>query len=100
MTAPKMTVARMPNFSAMRAMKMPPAPYPNQLSAIASAGTERRPPVSAAMTLSATTMIHGAPKQIERISVPITATFQDSFVSTEGTADLLGGCAFGLEGTV
>src|SRR5262249_42720689 len=59
---------------------------PVQASAVARAGTERRPPSSAAIGLSATMMIHGAPKDTARITSTTTATIQDDRVSTDGTA--------------
>src|SRR5436190_21143864 len=65
---------------------MPPAPKPVQASAVARAGTERRPPSSAAIGLSATMTIHGAPKDTARITSTTAATTQDDRVSTDGTA--------------
>src|SRR5262245_48471191 len=63
---------------------MPPIPDPNQASAMASAGTERAPPVSAAIGLSATTPIHAAPKDTPRITSERLATIQEVRVSMDG----------------
>ena len=49
-------------------MPMPPSPAPNQASADAKAGTERAPPISAAIGFSATTTIHGAPNDTPRMT--------------------------------
>src|SRR6185369_1005005 len=65
-------------------MAMPPMPEPNHASAVASAGTERAPPVSAAMGLSATTPIHAAPNDTPRMTSERLATIQDVRVSIEG----------------
>src|ERR1043165_1270235 len=65
-------------------MAMPPMPEPNHASAVASAGTERAPPVSAAMGLSATTPIHAAPNDTPRITSERLATIQEVRVSMEG----------------
>jgi hypothetical protein len=67
-------------------MTMPPAPKPVQASAVAKAGTERRPPSSAAISLSATIVIHGAPNDSAKIASTTVATIQDDRVSTDGTA--------------
>ena len=64
-------------------MTMPPAPKPIQASEDANAGTERRPPLSAAIRLSATTAIHGAPNDSARITSTTIATTQEALVSTE-----------------
>src|SRR5262245_50770533 len=66
-------------------MTMPPAPKPTQASELASAGTDRKPAVSAAIGLSATMMIHGAPKDSARIASTTTATIQEALVSTDCT---------------
>src|SRR6188508_1114926 len=63
---------------------MPPMPEPNHASDVASAGTERAPPVSAAMALSATTPIHAAPKEMPRITSERLATIQEVRVSMLG----------------
>src|SRR5947209_332487 len=60
---------------------MPPSPLPNQASEDAKAGTERAPPVSAAMVFSATTATHGLPKAIPRITSETLATTHDALVS-------------------
>src|SRR5262245_12825431 len=76
-------------------MTMPPAPKPVQASAVARAGTERRPPSSAAIGLSATIVIHGAPNETDKITSTTVATVQDDRVSTEGAAIrscILGSC--------
>src|ERR1700681_278174 len=80
---PKITVQRVPTRSAIRAMMMPPVPEPSHASALASAGTEREPPTSLAMSLSATTVIQAAPNDIARIKSATEATAQEALVSTE-----------------
>src|SRR6266851_5461903 len=64
-------------------MTMPPVPKPIQESEVANEGTERSPPVSAAIVLSATMVIHGAPNDTARITSTTVATTQDDFVSIE-----------------
>src|SRR5712691_10422132 len=64
-------------------MTMPPVPKPIHASEVARAGTERSPPVSAAIVLSATMVIHGAPNDTARITSMTVATIQDDFVSME-----------------
>src|SRR5580700_9213706 len=81
--APKITVQRVPIRSATRDMRMPPMPEPNHASALASAGTERDPPTSLAMSLSATTLIQAAPNDIPRMKSATRATAQEFLVSTE-----------------
>src|SRR4051794_18523115 len=80
---PAITVQRVPTRSATRDMTMPPTPEPSHASALASAGTERAPPTSAAMSFSATAVIHAAPNDIARISSATEATAQEVLVSTE-----------------
>src|SRR5437868_2840987 len=80
---PEITVQRVPTRSASRDMMMPPTPEPSHASALASAGTERDPPTSAAMSLSATAVIQAAPKDIARISSATEATAQEALVSIE-----------------
>src|SRR5436853_1981741 len=63
---------------------MPPRPEPNQASAVASDGTERTPPTSAAIGLSATTAIHIAPNDTPRITSDRLAVIQDVRVSMVG----------------
>lgn len=84
---PKITVQRVPTRSAIRAMMMPPVPEPSHASALASAGTERDPPTSLAMSLSATTVIQAAPNDIPRMKSATEATAQEALVSTEPEGD-------------
>lgn len=70
----KIAVERAPNRSAIWAMIMPPAPEPNRASVLASAGTERAPPTSLAMSLSATAMIQAALNDIARMKSRAEAT--------------------------
>src|ERR1700688_4376436 len=88
---PQITVQRVPPRSAIRAMMMPPAPEPSHASALASAGTERDPPTSLAMSFSATTLIQAAPNDIARIKSATEATAQEALVSTEPE----GNCSMG-----
>src|SRR5436305_10248812 len=88
---PKITVQRVPTRSARRDMMMPPTPEPSQPSALASAGTERDPPTSPAISLSATAVIHAAPNDIARMKSATDATAQEVLVSTE----LAGNCSIG-----
>ena len=62
-------------------MPMPPSPAPNQASEDANAGTERAPPVSAAIVFSATTAIHGPPNAIARIASDMLATTHEALDS-------------------
>src|SRR6185295_9200369 len=80
---PAITVQRVPTRSATRDMMMPPTPEPSHASALASAGTERDPPTSAAMSFSATAVIHAAPNDIASINSATEATAQEALVSTE-----------------
>ncbi|OIQ67417.1 hypothetical protein GALL_510030 [mine drainage metagenome] len=64
-------------------MMMPPVPEPSHASALASAGTERDPPTSLAMSLSATAAIQAAPNDIPRMQSATEATAQEALVSTE-----------------
>ena len=64
---------------------MPPKPEPSQTSAPAKAGTERSPLTSAAMSLSATTVIHGAPKATAMTNSAAVATTHEVRVSTDGS---------------
>src|SRR3954468_17942933 len=96
---PKITVQRVPTRSASRDIIMPPTPDPSHASALASAGTERDPPTSAAMSFSATAVIHAAPNDIARISSATEATAQEALVSMElagngsiGKENPAGGC--------
>src|SRR6516165_11627543 len=65
-------------------MAMPPLPKPSQASEVAKAGTARRPSDSAAISLSATMVIHGAPNDSARITSNTVAMIQDDRVSTDG----------------
>ena len=64
-------------------MRMPPAAVPSQASAFASAGTERAPPVSAAIAFKPTAVIHGAPKDMPSSANETPATTQEARDSTE-----------------
>jgi len=86
-SAPKMTVQRVPTLSAMRPIRMPPKPEPSQARALASAGIERTPSTSAAMSLSATAVIHAAPNAISIVTSATVATAQESLVSIEEGGD-------------
>src|SRR3954447_14150004 len=88
---PDITVARVPTRWAIRDIRMPPTPEPSHASALASAGTERNPPTSAAISFSATAVIHAAPNDIARINNATEATAQEALVST----DVVGGCSIG-----
>src|ERR1700722_2879530 len=90
--APKITVQRAPTRSAIRPMMIPPRPAPSHASALASAGTERAPSTSPAMSLSATTAIQALPYDIQRTKRATDATAQEALVSTE-----LGDCNIGAE---
>src|SRR5262252_10563033 len=65
-------------------MAMPPLPKPSQASEVAKAGTARRPSDSAAISLSATMVIHGAPNDSARITSNTVAMIHDDRVSTDG----------------
>src|SRR5262245_55853833 len=65
-------------------MAMPPLPKPSQASEVAKAGTARSPSDSAAISLSATMVIHGAPNDSARITSNTVAMIQDDRVSTDG----------------
>src|SRR5665647_495410 len=80
---PKITVQRVPTRSAMRPIMMPPTPEPSQASAEASAGIEREPPTSAAMSLSATAVIQAAPNAISMVTSAAMATTHDALLSIE-----------------
>src|ERR1700746_1424812 len=66
-------------------MAMPPLPKPSQASEGAKDGPARRPADSAAISLSATMVIHGAPNDSARITSNTVAMIQDDRVSTDGT---------------
>src|ERR1700712_5506573 len=88
---PKITVQRVPTRSAIRDMMMPPMPEPSHASALARAGTERDPPTSLAISLSATAVIQAAPNDIARMKSATEATAQEALVSTEAE----GNCSIG-----
>ena len=71
----------------MRPIRMPPNPDPIHISALAKAGIERSPLTSAAMSLSATMVIHGAPNAIAMIASMTPATTHEVRVSTDETVD-------------
>jgi hypothetical protein len=62
---------------------MPPAAAPSQHSEPASAGTERASPISAAIDLRPTAVIHGAPNDMPRQASATKATIQDARVSMD-----------------
>src|SRR6478736_1468203 len=86
-SAPHITVQRVPTLSAIRPIRMPPTPDPSQASALASAGIERTPPTSAAMSLSATAVIQAAPNAISIVTRAAVATAQEALVSIEEKGD-------------
>src|SRR5262249_24616309 len=67
-------------------MAMPPLPKPSQASEVAKAGTARRPSDSAAISLSATMVIHGAPDDSARITSNPVAMIPGERGSTDGKA--------------
>src|SRR4051812_26825801 len=79
--APAITVQRVPTRSAIWPMRMPPTPDPSQASELASAGIERAPPSSAAISVRATTVIHAVPNAISIVASATPATTQDLLVS-------------------
>jgi tripartite-type tricarboxylate transporter receptor subunit TctC len=88
-TAPGITDQRMPKRSAMRPIMMPPAAEPSQTSELASAGTERASPISAAMDFNATAVIHGAPNDMPSSSNEMLATTQEERVSMDRGVSIL-----------
>src|SRR5829696_3129502 len=82
-----MAVQRTPIFSAIPPMAIPPIPDPNQASAAASAGTERASPASAAISLSATVTIHGAPNAMAMMPSAMVATVHADRLSIECEED-------------
>src|SRR5689334_5056272 len=84
---PRITVVRVPMRSARCDIRMPPVPEPSQASALASAGTERAPPASLAMSFSATAVIHAAPNDMPRITRATEATTHEVLVSTESEGE-------------
>src|SRR4029078_9821519 len=83
----KRTAERVPTRSAMRDIRMPPVPEPSHASAPASAGTERAPPTSLAMSLRATVVIHAPPNDTPKTASATEATTQEALVSTESKGD-------------
>ena len=73
--------------SAIRPIRMPPTPDPIHIKALAKAGIDRSPLTSAAMSLSATSVIHGAPKAMPMIISATAATTHDRRVSTDENVD-------------
>src|SRR4051812_38416413 len=69
-------------------MPMPPNAAPNHASEDAKDGTERTPPISAAIGLSATTTIHGAPYDTPRITSDNAAVVHEVRVSIVGVIRL------------
>src|SRR5450631_1371086 len=86
-SAPNITVQRVPMRSAMRLITIPPTPAQSQANALASAGIERMPPTSAAMSLSATAVIQAAPNDIPMMQSATEATTQDARLSIEEEGD-------------
>ena len=86
-SAPNITVQRVPTRSAMRPITMPPTPEPSQASAEASAGIERVPPTSAAMSFSATAVIQAAPNDMPMMQSATEATTQDARLSIDDEGD-------------
>src|SRR5262245_2586615 len=90
---PQITVHLVPTLSAIRPIRMPPKPEPSQASALASAGIERTPSTSAAMSLRATAVIQAAPNAISMVTSATVATAQDALVSIDdgGACNIEGG---------
>src|SRR6476661_590780 len=86
-SAPNITVQRVPTRSAIWPMMMPPMPEPSQASALANEGMARAPPTSAAMSFSATAVIHAAPNDISIANSATLATTQDALVSIESEGE-------------
>src|SRR5688500_9264379 len=94
-SAPNIAVQRTPTRSAIHPIIRPPTPDPSQANEAASDGIERMPSASAAISLSATAMIHAAPNAIARITRATVATIQDVLVSMEGdVGNMTGRAAF------
>src|SRR5262249_48848068 len=85
-SAPNITVQRTPTRSAIHPIGIPPKAEPNHARAVASAGTERVPPTSPAMSLSATTPSQGAPNAVARTTTPTVATNHDDLESARRAA--------------
>jgi hypothetical protein len=67
---------------------MPPAPEQSQANALASAGTERAPPTSLAISLSATAVIHAAPNAMPIMASATLATTHEALVSIEDDCNM------------
>src|SRR5690242_11251023 len=78
-----MTVQRVPRRFATCPIRMPPPPAQSHAAALAAAGTARAPPTSAAMSLSATVLIHTPPNAIVSTASAVTAMRHDCADSTE-----------------
>ena len=62
-------------------------PEPSHASDVASAGIERDPPTSFAMSFSATAVIQAAPNDIASANSAADATAQEALLSMEGEGD-------------
>ena len=71
----------------MRPIRIPPNPEPIHISALAKDGIARSPLTSAAMSLSATRVIQGAPKAIAMMNRITVATTHEVRVSTDEYVD-------------
>src|SRR5689334_6425024 len=80
---PNITVQRVPTRLATCPIRMPPPPTLSHAAALAKAGTDRAPPTSAAMSLSATVLIHTPPNAIVRTKRAVTAMRHDCAVSID-----------------
>src|SRR3954470_3420021 len=83
----KTTVQRVPTRSAMRLMMRPPMPVPSHARELASAGTERSPPTSLAISLRATAVIQPAPNDIPIMRSATDATTHEALLSIELEGD-------------
>src|SRR5262245_57269641 len=82
MQAPIATVSRTPMRSASQPMKMPPAPVPTQVSAPASATTERSVPSASWIGFMPTTISSGVAKENDRIARTNQAVHHEALLST------------------
>src|SRR5690349_4009842 len=89
-TEPNMTVQRVPTRLATCPIRMPPPPAQSHAAALAAAGTARAPPTSAAMSLSATVLIHTPPNAIVSTASAVTAMRQDCAVSIDRVGEAAG----------
>ena len=83
MTVPISTLLRTPIRSASQPMAMPPDPVPIQVSAPASARTERDTPRSSAIARSPTTISKVEPYATERIASVTPAATHEARLSIE-----------------